>query len=85
MISCTDFMAEMGSYLDGEAAAELRAHLEIHLAHCQSCQVIYDSTRKTLQIVTDSGCFELPQTTAKPIVESVMARVRSAHNPSKTS
>jgi len=77
MISCTDFIAELGDYLDGAVAAELRQHLESHLAHCQTCQVIYDSTRKTLQVVTDSGSFDLPEEAAKPIVQKVMDRVRN--------
>lgn len=69
-------MAEMGNYLDGDVAAELRSHIETHLAHCRTCQVIYDSSRKTLQIVTESGSFDLPEAAARPIAESVMVRIR---------
>ncbi len=77
MISCTDFIAEIGNLLDNDVAGELRLHLEGHLAHCQTCQVIYDSARKTLQIVTDTGCFELPETAVKPMVDTVMAKIRA--------
>jgi anti-sigma factor RsiW len=69
-------MAELGSYLDGEAADEVRAQLERHLAHCQTCTVLVDSTRKTLKIVTDSGSFDLPESVFKPIAEQVMAKIR---------
>jgi anti-sigma factor RsiW len=76
VISCADFMAEIGNYLDGELAAEVRQELERHLAHCQTCQVIYDSTRQTLKIVTDSGSFDLPEAALRPIAAEVLAKIR---------
>jgi hypothetical protein len=69
-------MAEIGNYLDGEVAAEVRVQLENHLSHCQSCTVLVDSTRKTLRIVTDTGSFDLPQGAFKPIGDKIMARIR---------
>ena len=76
MLSCADFLAEFGDYIDGAASAELRAHLEEHLRECKTCQVIVDSTRKTIQIVTESGSFFLPSDAIEPLVSKVMARVR---------
>ena len=76
MISCADFITEIGDFLEGEAAAEVRLQLENHLAHCRTCQVVLDSTRKTLKIVTDSGSFDLPEAAARPVVDSIMARIR---------
>ena len=76
MISCADFMAEIGNYLEGDVAAEVRAPLEQHLAHCQTCTVLVDSTRKTLKIVTDSGAFDLPEDAFRPLGEKIMARLR---------
>lgn len=77
MISCQDFITELGNLLDDEVAGEIRAQLEAHLAHCSTCQVLYDSTRKTLRIVTESGSFEYPEPIAEPLVTKVMDRIRS--------
>ena len=74
-------MAEFGNYLEGDLAADVRRQLESHLAHCRTCQVLYDSTRKTLQIVTDSGSFDLPETAGKLIADKIMARIRKASEP----
>ena len=76
MIGCSDFLAEIGSLLDGDVAAQLRSELENHLAHCQTCGVIYDSARNTVRIVTESGSFELPQVVSKAVTANVMARIR---------
>jgi predicted anti-sigma-YlaC factor YlaD len=78
VIGCADFLSEIGSLLDGDVAAELRARLEDHLAHCQTCQVVYDSTQKTLRIITDSGSFDLSDAAFQPIAERVMARIRES-------
>ena len=77
MISCADFMAEIGNNLEGEVAEDVRLQLEHHLSHCQTCIVLVDSTRKTLKIVTDTGSFDLPEATFRPIAEQIMTRIRS--------
>ena len=77
MISCQDFIGELGNLLDDDVASEIREQLQAHLAHCNTCQVLYDSTRKTLRIVTESGSFEFPGPIAEPLVSKVMERIRS--------
>ena len=76
MLSCAEFLAEFGDYLDDAADPGLRSRLEEHLHECKTCRVIVDSTRKTIQIVTDSDSFTLPADAVEPIVSEVMARVR---------
>jgi len=77
MISCRDFIGELGNLLDEDVAREIREQLEAHLAHCNTCQVLYDSTRQMLHIVTESGSFEYPEPIAEPLVSKVMDRIRS--------
>jgi hypothetical protein len=76
MLTCAEFLAEFGDYLEDAVSPELRARLEGHLHECKTCQVIVDSTRKTIRIVTDSGCFALPADKLEPIVRDVMERIR---------
>jgi hypothetical protein len=76
MLSCSDFLAELGDYIDDAASADLRAHLEEHLRECKTCQVIVDSTRKTIKIVTETGSFTLPSDGIEPLVSEVMTRIR---------
>jgi anti-sigma factor RsiW len=76
-ISCSDFVAEIGNLLDGDVDPQLRAHLEAHLASCRACTVVYDSTRKTIKILSDSATFELTSSELKAGTENVMARIRA--------
>ena len=77
MITCQDFITELGNLLDHDLAAEIREQIEAHLAECNTCQVLYDSTRKTLRIVTDSGSFEYPEPISEPVVTKIMDRIRA--------
>lgn len=75
--SCDEVLAELGNYLDDDLAREVRSQLTLHLTHCKTCQVIYDSALKTLKIVTDSDSFELPEDVAEPLIATIMTKVRS--------
>lgn len=81
MISCQDFIGELGNLLDEDVASEIREQLQAHLTHCNTCQVLYDSTRKTLRIVTESGSFEFPEPIAEPLVTKIMNRIRVGCEP----
>jgi predicted anti-sigma-YlaC factor YlaD len=76
MFSCADFLAEFGDYLEGCAKPEIKSCIEEHLRECRTCQVIVDSTSKTIRIVTETDSFLLPADDVEPIVQNVMSRVR---------
>jgi len=77
VITCSEFMPDFGKYLDGEVRTKVRQQLEDHVTRCRTCQVTCDSTSKTVKIVADSGSFDLPEAAAKPIVDRIMAKIRS--------
>jgi hypothetical protein len=77
MITCEEFFAEFADYLENQVSAEVRLELELHLSQCRACYVLYDSTLKTVKIVSESNSFELPQDVFDPIIERVMAKLRT--------
>jgi hypothetical protein len=81
MLSCAEFLTEFGDYLDHVASPDLRIRLEEHLRECKTFRVIVDSTRKTIQIITDHDTFTLAAGEIEPMVSEVMAKVRSRSAP----
>jgi len=77
MITCEEFFAEFADYLENQASPEVRRELELHLSQCRACHVLYDSTRKTIKIVSESNSFELPQNVFDPIIDRVIAKLRT--------
>ena len=77
MITCEEFFAEFADYLENHVSPEVRQELELHLSQCRVCHVLYDSSRKTVKIVSESNSFELPQDVVDPIIDRVMAKLRT--------
>jgi Putative zinc-finger len=77
MITCGEFFAEFGDYLENQVSPEVREELELHVSQCRACHVLYDSSCKTVKIVTESSSFELPQSISDPIIDRVIAKLRA--------
>jgi anti-sigma factor RsiW len=77
MITCDDFFAELGDYLEGLLSPEVRKDLALHMSECRACHVLFDSTCKTVKIVTESSSFDLPQSVFDPIIERVIRKLRT--------
>jgi anti-sigma factor RsiW len=77
MFNCEDVLAELSNYVDEEVSASLRKQIEEHMVHCKSCSAIYDSTRKTLRIVTESGSFELSEDVSSRVASRIRARIQA--------
>lgn len=76
MVSCNEFITELGNLLDNEVAGEFRRNLESHLVECRNCEVLYDSTCKTIKIFSESTCCERSEPAAEPLVNKIMTRIR---------
>jgi Putative zinc-finger len=77
VITCEEFLIEFGDYLEDQVSPEVREELELHLSQCRACHVLYDSSLKTIKIVTESSSFELPESVSDPIIDRVMAKLRT--------
>ena len=78
MFSCEDVRAALSNYIDGDVSPELRRDLEHHFSECRTCQVLYDTTRKTLHIVTNVGSFEVPEAVSEHLVRRIMSKLTLA-------
>jgi anti-sigma factor RsiW len=47
-VSCLDLLQDLSDYIDGTLAPERVAVLEAHLADCDRCHVVLDTTRCTI-------------------------------------
>lgn len=59
-LTCQQVLEELNGYVENEATAELRRSIERHLERCPRCWVVYDTTARTLRIVTEADPFDVP-------------------------
>lgn len=57
---CGDLLAQICDYIDGELEPTLCAKIEQHLAGCEDCRVLVDTTRKTVILYRHHSQVELP-------------------------
>lgn len=59
-MTCTEFLAMLDEVIDEEIAAETRAEIEAHIKKCEHCEVVVNTTRKTIEIYRSHEIYELP-------------------------
>ena len=49
--NCEELLFSLSAYIDGELNSELCQELEKHLAGCDNCRVVLNTTRRTIDLV----------------------------------
>jgi len=48
---CEELLGSLSSYIDGDLPPELCQELEKHLAGCNDCRVVLNTTKRTIDLV----------------------------------
>jgi len=49
--NCVNLLGSLSEYIDGELNPELCAEIERHLAGCEDCRVVLNTTKRTIDLV----------------------------------
>ena len=60
VLNCRHVWDRISEYIDGTLAPDVLADVERHLAHCEICSAVLDSTRNVIVLMADDRVFELP-------------------------
>jgi len=60
LVTCKDFLKELSDFLDESTDPSMRVELESHISRCPNCWVIFDTTKKTIQVYKGMEAKELP-------------------------
>ena len=71
-MTCTDFLAKMTDYFDGEVESQLLGEIRAHLGECHHCEVLVDTTRQTIQIYKDHQLYELTEEAREKTVQRIL-------------
>jgi len=61
VIGCKEVMQELSNFLEGTLDEDFKRDLRSHLTNCQHCQVVVDTTRKTIELYCDGELFHFPR------------------------
>jgi len=75
-MKCSEFLAILDDVIDQSIAATTRAEIEVHLRKCGHCEVVLDTTRKTIEIYRSHEVYELPPAVSERLHAAIMERCR---------
>lgn len=78
-VTCTDFLARMTDYFDNEVDASLLEEIRAHLAECDHCEILVNTTRQTIQIYRDHQVYEISTEVREHLVSNIMHRCGLRH------
>ncbi len=59
-LDCDALLKSLSEYIDGSLAPELCRELEKHLAGCDNCRVVLNTTKRTIDLVRDPAGQPIP-------------------------
>ena len=74
MLTCKDFLGWLNDYLDQTADAETRQQVQEHITNCPNCWVVYNTTKKTVEVYKGMEAQPVPETLRKKLTELIQAR-----------
>ena len=80
-MNCTDFLAKLTDYFDGRIDPDLLAEVKQHLCSCHHCEVVVDTTRKTIDIYRGHEPNDLPEDLSTRLRAAVMERCKASGKP----
>ena len=82
-MTCTDFLAKLTDFFDGNVPPALMAEVEQHIAECKHCEVVLDSTTKTINIYRNSEIYDFPPELQNRLETAIMMRCCGPRQASK--
>jgi anti-sigma factor RsiW len=79
-MTCTDFLAKLTDYFDGRVEPALLVEVEHHIAECKHCEVVLDSTTKTINIYRDHEIYDFPPELEQRLTSAIMNRCIPGHH-----
>jgi len=52
---CKELLKNLNDYIDGELEGMLCAEIDAHLEHCNNCQIVVNTLKKTIHLYQEEG------------------------------
>ena len=75
-MTCTEFLALLDDFIDDTVATALRTEVEQHMHKCGHCEVIFNTTRKTIEIYRSHEIYDMPPDLRERLHAAIMARCK---------
>jgi len=78
LLTCKDFLGWLNDYLDETADDEVKLQVKEHITNCANCWVVYDTTKKTLQVYKGMEPREVPEPLRAKLLDALQKKCGKA-------
>jgi hypothetical protein len=75
-VTCTEFLELLDDLIDDTVSAPIRSEIEQHMRKCGHCEVVFNTTRKTIEIYRSHETFDLPPDVRERLHAAIMAKCK---------
>jgi anti-sigma factor (TIGR02949 family) len=75
LLTCKEFVDGISDFIDDDIAPELRERLQKHISECPNCWVVYDTTKKTIQVFKGMEAQPLPEDVRSRLMQALERRI----------
>jgi anti-sigma factor RsiW len=73
-MNCTDFLSQLTDYFDGQISPELLEEVRAHLAGCNHCEVVLNTTRQTIEVYRDHEIYDISEDLREKLHSAIMTK-----------
>jgi predicted anti-sigma-YlaC factor YlaD len=75
-VTCTEFLELLDDLIDDTVSLPIRSEIEQHLHKCEHCEVVFNTTRKTIEIYRSHELYDLPPDLRERLHAAIMERCK---------
>lgn len=75
-MTCKEFLALLDDLIDDTVSPDMRDELKAHLGKCGHCEVVFNTTRKTIEIYRSHEIYDLPANLRERLHAAIMSRCK---------
>lgn len=81
MLTCKEFLGWLNEYLCDSQDPDCRRHVEEHVSACPNCWVIFDTTKKTIQVYKGREPQDVPTDVKKRLMDALQKKMATGAKP----
>lgn len=81
MLTCKEFLGWLNEYLCDSQDPECKRHVEEHVSACPNCWVIFDTTKKTIQVYKGQEPQQVPAAVQARLMDALQRKMATGAKP----
>lgn len=74
LLTCKEFLDGISDFIDNDVSPDVRQNLQKHIDECPNCWVVFDTTKKTIQVYKGMEEQNIPEDVHQRLLHAIEHR-----------